>query len=289
MRTPFLVLAAMLQTVAVVLKRRPTAMLGMGGFVAGPGGLVAWLLRRPLLIHEANALAGFTNRILARLADRVMTGFPDTFAAAIRAEWVGNPVRTEIAAIAPPRQRLDGRSGPLRLLVVGGSQGARALNQLLPAALAHQAPIARPQVWHQAGRDNASAVAEAYTRHGVTAQVSEFIEDMADALAWSDLVVCRAGAMTVAEVCAAGAAALFVPFPHAVGDHQTANARHLADRQAALLVAERDLQADALADRLTDLAQNRHRLHELAQRARELARPDATRRVADICLEAMRA
>ncbi len=286
---PFLLVAAMLQTVSVLLRRRPAALLGMGGFVAGPGGLVAWLLRRPLLIHEANALAGFTNRVLARLAARVMTGFPGTFEQIPRAEWVGNPVRPEIAALPAPAQRLCERAGRLHVLVVGGSQGARAFNQRLPQALAEIDSQCLPELWHQAGRGNAAEVEQAYRAAGIDARVTEFIDDMAAAYAWADLVICRAGAMTVAEVAAAGVAALFVPFPHAVGDHQTVNARYLVERDAGLLIAQDALSSERICAIVTSLTRDRSRLLAMARHARELARPDAARRVADICMEYLRA
>lgn len=284
-RAPFLILAAMYQAMRVVRRQRPVAMLGMGGFVAGPGGAVAWLLRRPLLIHEANAVAGLTNRLLARLATRVMTGFPGTFANVLGSECVGNPVRPEIAALPAPAERLAERSGPLRLLVVGGSQGARALNRFMPRVVRRLGQAPAVVVRHQAGRGQAEAVVKAYGEGPIT--VTEFIDDMAEAYAWADLVVCRAGAMTVAEVCAAGVAAVFVPFPHAVGDHQTANARYLCDRDAALLMQEAELDEDEFVRLLADLGADHGRLKELATKARAEARPDATQRVADICEETL--
>ncbi len=289
LRAPVLVAIAMMQTFSVVRRRRPHAMLGMGGFVSGPGGFVAWLVRRPLLIHEANAIAGLTNRLLAHLAERVLIGFDGTFPSSPKVQWVGNPVRDAIARIAAPEKRLAGRRGRLRLLVVGGSQGARVLNETVPAAVAALDASTRPEVWHQSGRDNAATVAAAYRQGGSTARVSEFIEDMADAYTWADLVVCRAGAMTVAEVCAAGLAALFVPFPHAVGDHQTANARVLVEQEAALMCPERDLTSERLRDLLHNLGGDRTRIEVLSRHAHQLGRPDATARVADICLEVLSA
>lgn len=288
-RMPFLLLVAGWQTMAVVLRRRPNAMLGMGGFVAGPGGLVAWLLRIPLLIHEANAIAGFTNRLLAHLAQRVLTGFPNTFKPSPWVEHVGNPVRTDIAAIPDPKQRLRERRGALRVLVVGGSQGARRLNEVVPAAmLAFEAGVA-PEVWHQTGGDQAVAVLDAYQRVGVTAQVSEFIDDMAAAYQWADLTVCRAGAMTVAEVSAAGVAALFIPFPHAIGDHQAYNANYLVTRSAAVMVREHELTPERLGALLVEFHRDRGRVLEMSRHARQLALPHATSRVADICMEVLSA
>jgi len=285
LRTPFLVIWAMLQTIGVLLRRRPALLLGMGGFVAGPGGLTAWLLRRPLVIHESNALAGFTNRWLARLADRVLTGFPKTFAARYKPTWVGNPVRQSIIKLAPPDTRLAGRSGPLRLLVVGGSQGAQVFNSTLPALLARIPTERRPEIWHQCGRDREQAVQKDYQAAGLNARVEPFIDDMAAAYDWADLVLCRAGAMTVSEIAAAGVAAVLVPFPYAADDHQTHNARFLCDQGAAFMVAQQDL--DAGLSRVLDKPRND--LIETATRARALARTDATESVADICMEYLRA
>jgi UDP-N-acetylglucosamine--N-acetylmuramyl-(pentapeptide) pyrophosphoryl-undecaprenol N-acetylglucosamine transferase len=288
-RTPFLVLAAMVQTMGVVRRRRPGAMLGMGGFVAGPGGVVSWLLRRPLLIHEANALAGLTNQLLARIATRVMTGFPDTFGKSVKEEHVGNPVREEIAALAPPRERLRGRSGPLRVLVVGGSQGARALNLELPRIFGDLSRRGRDlEIRHQTGSAQRDEVERRYHDLGLNAGVESFIEYMAQAYEWADLVLCRAGAMTVAEVSAAGLTAVFVPFPHAAGDHQTANANYLAKRGAAYMVRENRL-GERLPDILSDCHANREKLISIAENARALAKPDATGVVADICMESLSA
>jgi UDP-N-acetylglucosamine--N-acetylmuramyl-(pentapeptide) pyrophosphoryl-undecaprenol N-acetylglucosamine transferase len=284
---PFLLLIAMLQTVGVILRRRPAALLGMGGFVAGPGGLVAWLLRRPLLIHEANAVAGLTNRVLARLGSRVMSGFPDTFANGIDAEYVGNPVRREITQLPDPTSRLASRHGELRLLVVGGSQGAKVFNDLIPKVIDGLQPM--PEVWHQAGTGNAGYVSAEYQRLGLSARVDEFIDDMAQAYGWADVVVCRAGASTVAEVSAAGVATILVPFPYAVDDHQAANARYLAKQHAAVVILQRDLTAERLIETMRRLSRERTEIVNMARRARLLAKPDATTRVADICMEVLRA
>src|SRR5210317_319269 len=215
---------ALLQSLSVILRRRPAAVLGMGGFVSGPGGVAAWLTRRPLVIHEQNATAGLTNRLLARLARVVLQAFPGSFNSSVRAETVGNPVREDIAAVAAPESRYADREGPLRLLVLGGSQGALALNRTVPAALARLPEASRPVVWHQCGTSTLERAREAYAAAGLDADLVPFIEDMASAYAWADLVVCRAGALTVAELCAVGLPAVFVPYPAAVDDHQTANA-----------------------------------------------------------------
>lgn len=280
-RTPFLLLLAMCQTLGVVLRRRPAAVLGMGGFVSGPGALTAWLLRIPVLIHEANAVAGFTNRWLARIAQRVMTGFPIELGR--RPEYVGNPVRGDILAVPAPEDRLAGRDGRLRVLVVGGSQGARALNARLPELLAGQ-PVA---IRHQAGRDNGPAVRQAYEGRDVDVQVLEFIDDMAEAYTWADIVICRAGAMTVAEICASGSAAVFVPLPTAVGDHQTFNARLLSDRGAAWLWPENALSPRLVSEFFKGL--DRDAIRERAARARDLAVVDSTQRVSDACMEVLHA
>jgi UDP-N-acetylglucosamine--N-acetylmuramyl-(pentapeptide) pyrophosphoryl-undecaprenol N-acetylglucosamine transferase len=257
---------------------RPSVVLGMGGYVAFPGGLMAALTRTPLAIHEQNSVAGLTNRVLAKLAGRVMVAFPDALAGGL---WSGNPVRAELAALPAPALRYADRSGPLRLLVVGGSLGAQALNDVVPRALALIAPQARPQVMHQSGQRHVEALQRAYQEAGVSAQTVGFIDDMAAAYAQADLVICRAGAMTVAELAAAGVASLMIPYPHAVDDHQTANARFLSDRDAALLIPQPQLDAQGLATLLGGL--DRARLLAIAQNARALARPDAAASVADAC------
>ncbi len=286
---PLQLLIAVVQAMRVIYRRRPDALLGMGGFVAGPGGVAAWLLRRPLLIHEANAIAGLTNRVLARLADCVMTGFPGVLESAKRVEWVGNPVRAEIAELPPPDERIAGRTGAVRLLVVGGSQGARVLNERLPMALAELDGTVPLHVRHQCGRGNSAALRERYAAVTASVEVEEFIDDMATAYAWADLVVSRSGAMTIAEITAAGLAAILVPYPYAVNDHQSANAAYLADRGAAVLVREEHLGAGKLAELLDGFARDRARLLDVARRARALAKPDATMRVAAICREALHA
>ena len=216
---PFQLAWALLQALTVILRRRPAAVLGMGGFVSGPGGLAAWLTRRPLVIHEQNAAAGLTNRLLARLARVVLQAFPGSFNSRVRAETVGNPVREDIAAVAAPADRYSQRSGPLRLLVLGGSQGALALNRTVPEALALLPTAERPVVRHQCGSLTIDVARRAYESLDVDVDLVPFIEDMAAAYAWADIVVCRAGALTVAELCAVGLPALFVPYPGAVDDH----------------------------------------------------------------------
>ncbi|MGD2117483.1 MAG: undecaprenyldiphospho-muramoylpentapeptide beta-N-acetylglucosaminyltransferase [Chromatiales bacterium] len=283
---PLQLLRAMFQAASVIRNRKPDVVLGMGGFVSGPGGLVARLLGRPLVIQEQNTVPGMTNQWLAKIAKRVFEAFPGSFAAERGAVVSGNPVRAEICALAEPQQRLAQHTGPVRLLVLGGSLGAQALNELLPAALAKfTAGSERPQVRHQAGRDKAAQTEKSYAQHGVSAEVTEFIEDMAAAYAWADLVVCRSGALTVSELTAAGVASLLVPYPHAVDDHQTKNAAFLVQQQAALLMPQAELTADSLAAQLQQLLQDKPRLLAMAQAARSLAVVDSSRIIADACEE----
>ena len=264
-----------------IRRLRPDVVLGLGGYVAFPGGMMASLLDRPLALHEQNAIAGLANRVLAVLADKVMVAFPEALK---RAEWTGNPVRAAIAAIAPPEQRFQGREGPLRLLVVGGSLGAQALNEALPKALAVLSEDVR--VVHQAGEKHLQALEQNYRSAGVQGELVAFIDDMARRYAEADLVICRAGAVTVAELSAAGLASVLVPFPHAVDDHQTANARFLADQGAAVLLPQTELTPEKLAWLLGSL--DRPRLLEMARKARALGKPDAARVVAQRCMEMAR-
>jgi UDP-N-acetylglucosamine--N-acetylmuramyl-(pentapeptide) pyrophosphoryl-undecaprenol N-acetylglucosamine transferase len=280
---PLKLLRAVTQALSILRRRRPQVVIGLGGFVAGPGGFAAWVLGRPLIIHEQNAIAGMTNRLLARLARRVLEAFPDTFPASPKRLTVGNPVRAEIAALPAPEQRLAGRSGRVRLLVLGGSLGALALNRGVPQALALLSPELRPEVRHQAGRTLDEAK-KAYATAGLDIQPEAFIEDMATAYAWADLVVCRAGALTVAELAAAGLPAVLVPFPHAVDDHQTANADYLVSAGAALLIQERELTPQRFADALNSLLGDRSRLRQMAAAARSRAWPQARDRIVDECL-----
>lgn len=280
---PFRLSFALLQSLFIVARHRPAAVVGMGGFASGPGGLAAWLLRRPLIIHEQNAVAGLTNRLLARLARVVLQAFPGSFSPARRAETVGNPVRPAIASIDDPETRLAERSGQLRLLVLGGSQGARALNLQVPQALALLPAELRPLVRHQTGSRTAAEARTAYAEAGVEADLLDFIDDMAAAYAWADLVVCRSGALTVAELAAAGLPAVLVPFPGAVDDHQTANAQPMVSAGAAVVVQESGLSPASLSTVLTEWLGDRRKLTERASAARALAHPDALTRIADAC------
>jgi UDP-N-acetylglucosamine--N-acetylmuramyl-(pentapeptide) pyrophosphoryl-undecaprenol N-acetylglucosamine transferase len=283
---PLRLLRALAQSLAVLRRVRPRAVLGMGGFVSGPGGLAAWLLRIPLLVHEQNAVPGLTNRWLARFAGRAMEAFPGSLSPSVHARHTGNPVRASLLGLPPPAQRLAGRGPELRLLVLGGSQGAKALNEVVPAALARLGQGVA--VWHQVGGAHLEHAGERYRQAGVQARLVGFIDDMADAYGWADLVLCRAGAMTVAEVAAVGVASILVPYPHAVDDHQSANARYLADAGAALLLPQPELDPRRLAGLLAELAGARERLLRMAEAARALAMPDAAAAVAGHCLEAVR-
>jgi UDP-N-acetylglucosamine--N-acetylmuramyl-(pentapeptide) pyrophosphoryl-undecaprenol N-acetylglucosamine transferase len=285
---PLMLLVAFWQSLRAILQRRPDVVLGMGGYTAFPGGMMASLLNRPLVIHEQNSVGGLTNRVLACLADRVLTAFPQAFRGEkdrpipcrrVATEWVGNPVRADIAAL--PADERAARTGPLRLLVVGGSLGAQALNEMVPKALALLPADRRPQVVHQSGRKHLDVLRENYAAAGVEAEVREYIEDMATAYRSSDFAICRAGAMTVAELACAGVPAVLVPFPHAVDDHQTGNAEFLSESGAAWLMPQRDLSADKLAALIAGL--DRTTLATMSDRAMKLAKPDATQQVADIC------
>ncbi len=277
---PLRLSVAFWQALLIMLREKPAAVIGFGGYISFPGGLMAALLGRSLLLHEQNAIAGMANRVLARFADSVLTAFPEVLP---RAVWTGNPVRREITRLAAPATRYAGRSGPLRLLVVGGSLGAQALNRIVPQALARLPRASRPAVVHQSGHAHIAALRQAYADAGVDATQVEFIEDMAAEYAGADLVICRAGATTVAEVACAGVAALLVPFPFAVDDHQTANARFLADKQAALLIPQDKLDPQGLASLLASLT--RAACLAMAENARACARPDAADQVARVCVE----
>jgi UDP-N-acetylglucosamine--N-acetylmuramyl-(pentapeptide) pyrophosphoryl-undecaprenol N-acetylglucosamine transferase len=275
---PLNLLRAFWQALRALRRVQADVVVSMGGYIAFPGGLMSVWAGARLVVHEQNAVAGLANKVLARLADRVYTAFPGALPGG---QWVGNPVRAPICALPAPELRYAGRSGPLRLLVIGGSLGAAALNTLVPQALALLPVEQRPLVRHQSGSRHLAALQQAYASAGVQAECVAFIDDMAAAYAQADLLICRAGASTVTEVACAGVAAVFVPFPYAVDDHQTANARFLADRGAALLVQQRDIDAAALAGLLRGL--DRQRLLALAQAARALARPDAVQQVVDGC------
>jgi UDP-N-acetylglucosamine--N-acetylmuramyl-(pentapeptide) pyrophosphoryl-undecaprenol N-acetylglucosamine transferase len=292
LKAPFMLARALWEALRIVRRHRPSVVVGLGGFVAGPGGLAAWLCRRPLLIHEQNAIAGYTNRLLARVARQVLTAFPAAFAGNPKARLIGNPVRADIAALPAPEQRFADRMPPLRLLVVGGSLGAMRLNQAVPQALARlQAMPGSPPltVRHQTGEKHLDATRSAYVAAGVAGEITAFIDNMAEALAWADLVLCRAGALTIAELAAAGVGAILVPYPHAVDDHQTHNAQFLVQAGAARCVADSALSADTLATLLTTLCADRTQLLAMARAARRVARPDAAQALFEACMAEERA
>jgi UDP-N-acetylglucosamine--N-acetylmuramyl-(pentapeptide) pyrophosphoryl-undecaprenol N-acetylglucosamine transferase len=289
---PFRLLLALSQAVLLMLRNRPAAVLGMGGFVSGPGGLAAWLLRVPLLLHEQNAVLGLTNRLLAPLATRLMEAFPGAFnrPAAVH---TGNPVRAEIVALAPPEER-PREADRMHVLVLGGSQGARVLNDIVPAALTElrndaadvrQPVAAKIDVWHQAGAGKLDDTRDTYARAGIAARVEAFIEKMDAAYAWADLVICRAGAMTIAELSAVGVASVLVPYPYAVDDHQTVNAGYLTAAQAALRVPENEFTAQRLAGLIRDLCAEPQQLLRMASAARRVGKRNATNDVAELCME----
>lgn len=282
---PVQLVKALFQSLMIMRKVRPSAVLGMGGFVAGPGGLVASLMGTPVVIHEQNAIPGLTNKLLSGFSKKVLEGFPGTFEDRKNTIGIGNPVRKDIAELQNPRQRLGDRWGHVHVLIFGGSLGAQALNEVVPMALGEIALDKRPIVRHQAGKNKDETTTRIYEKMGVDAEITPFIEDMAEAYEWADLVICRSGALTVAELAAAGLASVLVPYPSAVDDHQTANAKYLSDQGAAILVPQSELTKESLSELLNELCGNRDKLIEMSIRARELAKPHATDEVAAICAE----
>lgn len=278
---------ALVQSIAIMRKHRPAAVLGMGGFVAGPGGAVAALMGTPVVIHEQNAVAGLTNKLLSRLSKRILEGFPGAFKNANQSKVIaiGNPVRKDISAITAPVLRMANRTESVRLLIVGGSLGAQALNETVPKALAVLAEDKRPIVRHQAGSGKHETTEKAYQAVGVSATITPFIEDMAEAYEWADLIICRAGALTIAEISAAGLASILVPYPYAVDDHQTANGRYLSDNNAAIMMQQTTFNKISLSESLEDLLNDREKLVAMSKRARALAKPHATTEVAAICAQ----
>jgi UDP-N-acetylglucosamine--N-acetylmuramyl-(pentapeptide) pyrophosphoryl-undecaprenol N-acetylglucosamine transferase len=276
---PLNLLKGFWQAQKAIRQVRPDVVLGMGGYITFPGGMMASLLGKPLVVHEQNSVAGLANRVLAGVADRIVTGFPEVLNKGV---WAGNPVRPEIAKIAPPAERFAERTGALRLLVIGGSLGAQALNEMVPKGMALLGESDQPQIVHQAGEKHIEGLKANYAAVGVQAHCVSFIEDMAGAYEWADLVICRSGALTVAELAAAGVASILVPFPFAVDDHQTGNAKFLVNVGGAFLLPQSELTPDAIA-----LIRNysRGQLLEMAEKARSLAKPDATEEVANICAE----
>lgn len=286
---PFKLLLALWQAIKVVRAVNPDVVLGMGGFASGPGGLAAWLLRKPLIIHEQNAVAGMTNKALSKLAKKVLEAFKGAFPKGVKTESVGNPVRGSILTMDKPNDRLQGRSGKIRLLVVGGSLGAKAINDLLPEVLSEIPINERPEVWHQAGKRNIDDTLARYEKFGVdNCNVVPFIDGMDSAYAWADVVLCRAGALTVSELSIAGVASVLVPYPYAVDDHQTKNADFLAHKGAAIVVQQHELTKTVLKQLITDQLNQREKLMDMANKACSLGQPEASENVATICIEAMK-
>jgi len=277
---PFMLTKACLQALFILRRAKPHVVLGMGGFVSGPGGVMARLLGIPLILHEQNRIPGTTNRWLARRAQVILEAFPDSFTPKVKARCTGNPVRREIVSLR--REIGAGWDEPIKILILGGSQGASALNEIVPEALARvDMPI---RVFHQTGQAMRAKTAVRYAQLRMSARIEAFVEDMADAYAWADLVVCRSGAMTVSELTAAGLPSILVPYPYAIDDHQTHNARYLVDHGAAVMIPQADLSAERLAEEITALMQEPVRLKAMAERASALAKPDAAQVVAEICL-----
>lgn len=280
---PFKIVRAILSAMRTLRAVQADCVIGLGGYVTGPGGVAARLLGKPLIIHEQNAVAGFTNRQLSRMATRVLEAFPGAFPASGKVQCAGNPVRADIASLPVPEQRFAGRDGALRILVMGGSQGAVALNELVPEALSIVARQVAIEIRHQAGKKNTAKAEARYQEVGVAADVLPFITDMAAIYGWADLVVCRSGALTVSELAAAGVGSVLIPYPFAVDDHQTANGRYLSDADAALLFNQQGLTAETLAAELLPLM-NRGALLDMARKARAKAQPESTDMVVAACL-----
>jgi len=286
LKAPLQLWRSIRQALKLLADYQPSVVLGMGGFASGPGAVAAWLKGIPVVIHEQNSVAGTTNRLVAVIARRVMQGFPKVFS---QGEWCGNPVRKNIEELPSPDLRFAKRHGPARLLVLGGSRGAVAINQLVPNALALIDPALRPEVMHQTGKADCEATAARYEVSGVKAEVVPFIDDMAAAYSWADFAICRAGALTVAELTCAGLGAVLIPFPHAIDDHQTVNGKLLVEQGCALMMQQKETTAEGLACHITALCDSASQRLDMAMRARELAKTGAARRVADVCLEVARA
>lgn len=280
---PWRLLLAFWQSARIIIRNQPDVVLGMGGYPAFPGGIMASLLNKPLVIHEQNAIPGLTNKILAKIADRTLLGFPGAIKGVSgKVQVTGNPVRDRISRLPAPDERFAGRTGKLKVLVIGGSLGAHILNTLVPKALELIPENERPWITHQAGKKHLDELQKNYVESGVEGNLVAFIEDMAASYAECDLVICRAGALTVSELAAAGVASLLIPYPFAVDDHQTANAHYLSEHHAAWLLPQDKLSAEALADLIREVT--REKLLQMAIKARKLAKPDATRMVAEACL-----
>lgn len=276
-------LISLVQALGIVISLRPRCSLGLGGYVAGPGGVASWLCRVPLVIHEQNSVAGMTNRLLSRLAKHVLEAFPGSFPGTVKVTTTGNPVRKEFGETVP---EADEKSEMFKILIVGGSLGAKVLNEIVPEAIALQKWPCSIQIRHQAGERTLKIAEECYKRLGVEAEIVPFIDDIAGAYRWADLVVCRAGALTVSELAAVGVVSILVPLPHAVDDHQTGNARYLSDNGAAVLIPQPEFKAERLAQEISRLIEDPELCRQMSEKAKQLAVPDAAEQVAKICLEA---
>lgn len=282
---PFKLIKAVAEALKIIKTIKPDVVLGLGGFASGPGGVAAKLTAKPLAIHEQNAIPGLTNKLLSRFAKKVMEGFPHSFPQNTQAEWVGNPVRLSIENINEPVQRYNDRTGPLRLLVLGGSLGARALNSFIPQALALLDENQRPEIKHQCGQQHIDDCQQAYAAVEISADITAFIDDMSATYAWADLVICRAGALTIAELAATGVAAVLVPYPYAVDDHQTQNAAVLVNVGAAKIIQEKELTAEMLAKEIKRLSDDREQLLSMATAARAQAKLGTAAYISDVCME----
>lgn len=288
LQAPFRILKAIRQSSRIIKEINPDVVIGMGGFVSGPGGLAAWLKRKPLVIHEQNARAGMTNKILAKFARKVLQGFPGAFPDSAKVVTIGNPVRAEIENVTDPAQRLTGHGKACRLLVLGGSLGAKAINDLLPKTLAGIDPAHRPEIFHQTGERSFDETKMLYETNQITAKVVPFVEDMAGAYSWADIVICRAGALTVAELCAVGLGAVFVPFPYAVDDHQTENAKFMVNKDAAMCVQQKDLTPALLTDIVEQFSAAPEKRLAMAQAAYQLRKLHVPEKIFNICEEVTR-
>lgn len=283
---PFRIMLALTQAMRILSQLKPDVVIGLGGFVSGPGGVASWLLRYPLIIHEQNAKAGLTNQWLKKLSQKVFTGFPNVFPGQARVEVIGNPVRAEMAKLLPPAERLPQRRGGLRLLVLGGSLGAQAINEIVPRCIARLKAegVSDIEIYHQTGIKHDAVTAAAYRQLEIDAKVVSFITEMDQAYAWADIVLCRAGALTIAELCAVGLGAILVPFPHAVDDHQTVNGEFLVDKGAAILIQQRDLTEDLLVKTIRELSQQPEKRLEMAQAAYRLRKVDVAEKIYEGCI-----
>lgn len=285
---PVRIAGAIFEAYRIIQAIRPDIVIGMGGFVSGPGGIASYLKRLPLIIHEQNAKAGLTNKILARFAHRVLEGFPDAFHTIPQAKrrTIGNPVRSDIACVTPPHLR-EHHNHTLQLLVLGGSLGAEVLNEFLPKAVSALPEHLRPSILHQTGKKHFEQTIKRYAQLGLKANLQAFLDPISDAYEWADLVLCRAGALTVSELCAAGLGAIFVPYPYAVDDHQTANAHYMVQHEAALCIQQSDLSIEKLGENIKYFAQNLEECHKMAQRAYELRQTNVTEKIFGILLEVL--